>query len=1207
MPYKKGDPVLFLKNIKNKMLRIIDYATWFNSITGNKIYFFYIIAKKRSMRINSFLFFCRIVLVFCLCDAVFIQHGIGENSSLVEYLSFNESSNQEPIKRIYEENITPTPISIVTSTALKNNAKSKVLLLNVDGRNNIISYIIYNTLILSEAKVDFVNLEVDGKASTLISNNTYSQIWYIDLSNSYTNFYPKDWDSIRSWFHSLPAKNVICDSRMSTPYWKEHYWAEGIQLTSNYYYNLLMRGGGLVLATNNDNYYFGINKLNDRIGLIPFKGGFDSKEIEMNLAVDAGNPLMITPNYMGESIHNVSSPGQSPHGVQPNGLVLYTIAWNADNIDAPAITTTITSDHYFSTTQSAASQIPKGFSHLTPTIPDYSASSKVLLINVDGRSYNYDSTNLHYTLLKAGADADYINLEFDGQAEKLISDNNYYQIWLFDLSFAPNDFPSDWNAIANWFRDHPSKNMICDSRMLASYRKGTYKEEGRKLTENYFVNLLLEGGGLLLATDHNDYHTGINEAAKLIGIDNFSGCFDPKGAWESIPIDPKNPLMNFPNDLGESLTNNTSPGQSPNGLQPNGIILYSAAGHSGDFDAPGISSTFEGEIGFHVHIISPDGNNTFNSNSPIHFDVIQKGGIPPISYSWQSDIDGYLSDAKSLTSLSLSKGKHKITVLAYDARGRIDNDSIRINIIEFHPTITNPISKMFTWTPTIPAMNPFQSTPTLTYFPTMLYTPTLTPTLSSTSIQTTTFALNPTIPNTAPTFPFTPTPTVMPAFTPSFTPTPSPFMNADESTPLSTHPSSPTFTQTMIPLISHLCTNNFSLIQYQIYSFDEKPRDLIIDDFNHDGYSDILTAIPNNKELILLLLQYPYDIIKDEIHIPLQFEPEFIQCGDLNGDGFKDIITLSYIDGRFEILFGETDALYSHREAYQIPFFDIQPILYFGKVQPMICLDCDKDNKDELYILEPDNFQNLCLVKRYSYHDFGDNYNVVNLKFDQFYSQDIQSIDFANLDFDENLELLLFTCNAPSLIIYKLDSKQIYRKWFEYSLEDTLLGNQMSSFAYSDATNDNLDDVFIIPFDGAIRFLSINNENNLHPSIIGNLGLKSIHDDILVTDLDRDGQKDILVAGRQKSGGDSFEELSVVCGENVGEFMDVMTFNTDRRSGLESLMLRSIDFNHDGIDDIVILDPFHKQLFFLENLSFNHNPLTPPTSKITKIIEWFFY
>jgi hypothetical protein len=305
------------------------------------------------------------------------------------------------------------------------------------------------------------------------------------------------------------------------------------------------------------------------------------------------------------------------------------------------------------------------------------AEQRVLFVNVDG-GYDGDAVNIHTTLINSGAIADYVHLASDGQAASLIESHSYDQIWVFDLSTGSDSYPSDWAAIAEWFNTDPTRPIICDGRMISSYWSGRWTDEGQRLTANYYYNMKTRGGGLLLGTDHSPYQTGINALNGLLGLNPFVGDF----YLNFIPVDTANPLMTNPNDMGSQLFDDSSPGQTPYGLQPNGRILYTVAWHSGNPDTPGISSTIEGVVGFHVAITSPpDGASYSDEQISLEVEVTEEGS-PPYTFDWTSDIDGSLGSGATLEidASSLSPGLHTITVTAVDDASRIDDDQIQITI-----------------------------------------------------------------------------------------------------------------------------------------------------------------------------------------------------------------------------------------------------------------------------------------------------------------------------------------------------------------------------------------------------------------------------------------------------------------------------------------------------------------------------------------------
>jgi len=303
--------------------------------------------------------------------------------------------------------------------------------------------------------------------------------------------------------------------------------------------------------------------------------------------------------------------------------------------------------------------------------------SSVLFVNVHGSTYDADAVTLFNTLGDAQASADWVNLSQNGQVASKLQNALYDQIWVFDLSSWTDSYPDDWQAIASWFNAQENPGIICDARMISSYWGGESAREGRKLTQNYYENLRAVGGGLLLGTDHSSYHSGINTLNQFIGLDPFHGTF----YLDHIPVDSKNRLMYFPNDMGVTLLDNSSPGQVPYGLQPNGRILYSVAWHQNNVNTPGISSTIEGETACHVAISAPEDGSHFLEGREVSFAAEVISGEPPFTFEWTSHIDGLLSVDQAFELSDLTPGSHLVTVLCIDSLGGADDDTITVNIV----------------------------------------------------------------------------------------------------------------------------------------------------------------------------------------------------------------------------------------------------------------------------------------------------------------------------------------------------------------------------------------------------------------------------------------------------------------------------------------------------------------------------------------------
>lgn len=489
------------------------------------------------------------------------------------------------------------------------------------------------------------------------------------------------------------------------------------------------------------------------------------------------------------------------------------------------------------------------------------------------------------------------------------------------------------------------------------------------------------------------------------------------------------------------------------------------------------------------------------------------------------------------------------------------------------PTATPTDSPSPTSTP-VPTATPTQTqtptpSPTSTYTPIPTYTPL--PTLTPTSIPTST-------PTLTPTLIYTPTPTATPFLTPTFTPQ-----------PVRTH------TPTSTPIVSFLCTNNFTLQQSLTIQLDSAPTGMITGDFNADGYTDVVTANPREYALYLFESTGNPDTPLIPIPIPLESETGFLSGGDLNGDRKLDICALSFLDEKAVVLLGDT---FEERIEIDVPYNELFDDLTITGKRPVICADTNRDRIDELYILQDENGRSTVFRYMLDSNRQVTRASVMNsLSYNGTAYRDISTIDFADLDGDGVPELILFSVDHPSTIVCRHEeSRYVARSVF--SLENTILGNSLIDITKNDADGDGMDDIIVVPFDGTIRLLT-NASGQIEQRQIGNLTSNAIHDAVVVLDLDRDNKRDLLVLSRQTGGGDSYEQLSVVCGENPGEFKNAVTFVTRRPSSpYSNLRLGSIDLNRDGWEDVVFMDDVAQELVFLTNHS---------TQGASAVINWFLH
>jgi hypothetical protein len=609
-----------------------------------------------------------------------------------------------------------------------------VLVVNVvSGRYDAEGASLKDTVALQTSGAVLVNLATTGDVASVLTNAHFDQVWVYDISAN-PDDYPDDWKAIADWYKQDMSRPIICDGRILSSIWGGRWTDEGARVSQNYYENLRTRGGGLVLGTDDYVYHPGLNTLNAQLGLDPFSNIFGLGTIP----VDQSNPVMNTPNLLGPELANDSSPGQVPAGLQPNGLILYPIAFQGGNLFTPGISTTIkslstlsvtitapangttveeastvtftatatggTGPYTLSWNSSLQGSLGNGesltLSNLVPGDHIVSVTAvdaenhvdvasihvivkplpppgqSVLVVNVAGAWYDAEGRELYETVRLVTRGAAFVNLAAPGDVQNVLTNAHFDQVWVFDLSPYGDPYPDDWQAIADWFKRDTNRPIICDARMISSIWNGRWTTEGALVSQNYYENLRSRGGGLVLGTDHDAFHPGINTLNADLGLDPFSGHF----FLATIPVDQDHPLMNAPNRLGPELADDSTPGQAPSGLQPNGLVLYPVGFQGGNHFTPGISTTIKGSSTLQVTITAPATGTTVEVGTPLTFTASAWGGTGPYTLTWSSSLQGNLGAGETINPANLGPGDHIITVTALDTANHTDVASIHVTI-----------------------------------------------------------------------------------------------------------------------------------------------------------------------------------------------------------------------------------------------------------------------------------------------------------------------------------------------------------------------------------------------------------------------------------------------------------------------------------------------------------------------------------------------
>jgi len=217
-----------------------------------------------------------------------------------------------------------------------------VLLLNMNGlAYNTNATNIYNTLLETDAQVTYISLDASDQEELLIKRLTqlptqYQQIWVYDTTARDGNFLNAI-DAISAWFLGKQGRQIICDGRMRASYWSNNWQTIGKKLTVNYYENLKRNGGGLLLATDQPEDQPDINAICEKIGI----SHFGEITTYIQLEIDQTFNLMSYPNQLDLYLESKNDASMVPTGEQSNGIYMYCVGWEPDNVNHCNISTTI--------------------------------------------------------------------------------------------------------------------------------------------------------------------------------------------------------------------------------------------------------------------------------------------------------------------------------------------------------------------------------------------------------------------------------------------------------------------------------------------------------------------------------------------------------------------------------------------------------------------------------------------------------------------------------------------------------------------------------------------------------------------------------------------------------------------------------------------------------------------------------------------------
>lgn len=376
-----------------------------------------------------------------------------------------------------------------------------------------------------------------------------------------------------------------------------------------------------------------------------------------------------------------------------------------------------------------------------------------------------------------------------------------------------------------------------------------------------------------------------------------------------------------------------------------------------------------------------------------------------------------------------------------------------------------------------------------------------------------------------------------------------------------------------------------------IFNTHEQPVKITSYDFNLDNYNDLAVIFEGSNNISIFYAD-PNTLLSEPVDLETSSPHNDIEIGDINNDGFTDIVTSNINSPSLEILFGDINGFTNTQELnlssnpINIEIEDIDNDGYediaavFFNLNKVNILYGDQnnafDNTDELQLTENlssidfiindfnnDGIKDIVVSSGiYSGNIFflignGDRtFNNYTSGHNAEGTNDILKLEYTDLTHSGKMGFLL--ANSYSVNIYENYPDASFQLT---SYREFTLWSDMYKIDIGDINGDNINDIVVA--NRQFSFITIYlGENYDKFEYKVNIPSGEGTNEIKLTDLNNDGFLDIVAVGW---------EPSIFLNDGTGNFNQIQLPNIT--SGGESLVVG--DFNNDGFNDIVVANTLY--------------------------------
>lgn len=358
--------------------------------------------------------------------------------------------------------------------------------------------------------------------------------------------------------------------------------------------------------------------------------------------------------------------------------------------------------------------------------------------------------------------------------------------------------------------------------------------------------------------------------------------------------------------------------------------------------------------------------------------------------------------------------------------------------------------------------------------------------------------------------------------------------------------------------------NGVFTTQQLILNTNQRTRDVQIIDVNNDGFKDILLNIVGDNKVIWFKNTLGNGVFSSENNVTYDpFGATAVDYGDVDGDGDKDLISASYIDGVIA-WYENTDSLGSFNEPQKI-------IDKTYKTADNGLLG-DIDNDGDLDIVNSESYQNNGDFSSIVWYENSNGLGLFTTKRTVVSNtESIQKLKLADIDNDNDLDIICGSW-ANKISYYRNNGNGTFAAQVIFSLPP--MTGYITDLVVADVDNDNDVDVIYSSLSDEIVWYENNGQGNFlikHVITAMATNTRSIY----AADLNGDNYIDLAFCDRSDNTVGYFKNLG------LGVFSAPIIIPVPNL--LRPSITAAQDIDNDGDQDLIFNNQTGAKIFYLVN------------------------